>query len=125
MKPMRIGIPALACSLGAAGSKADDFADGYTAAHTGDYGKAYAFWRSAAEQGHAQAQFDLGLMYHAGLFVGTDESEAVIWYERAAESGYSPAQEYLAVADQEGWFGLRQDFVKSAYWYNRLKGGKP
>ena len=43
--------------------------------------------RQAAEQGDADAQFYLGVMYASGQGVPEDDAEAVKWYRRAAEQG--------------------------------------
>ena len=42
-------------------------------------------FRSAAEQGHANAQFNLGAMYHNAEGVQQDYAEAVRWLRKAAE----------------------------------------
>ncbi len=41
--------------------------------------------KEAAEQGKAEAQFDLGWMYQKGEDVPQDNATAVKWYRRAAE----------------------------------------
>jgi len=107
---------------GATAALADDYADGFLAASDGDYKVAYAKWHDLAEQGDANAQFNLGMMYHSGLQVPFNEQKAVYWYQRAAEGGNQLAQEYMAIGYQEGWFGLSRDEAKSHYWYQRLKG---
>ena len=112
----------IAISSGATAALADDYADGFSAASSGDYKAAYAKWHDLAEQGDANAQFNLGLMYHSGLQVAFDEQKAVYWYQRAAEGGNQLAQEYMAIGYQEGWFGLPHDAAKSHYWYQRLNG---
>ena len=56
-----------------------------------DGGLAAAF-RARAEQGDAQAQFDLGTFLEHGRGVERDPAEALAWYRRAAEQGYGPAQ---------------------------------
>ena len=38
-----------------------------------------------AEQGHAKAQYNLGLMYDKGKGVVQDHKEAAKWYTKAAE----------------------------------------
>ena len=48
--------------------------------------------RLAAEQGNANAQFNLGLMYANGEGVPEDDAEAVRWYRLAAEQGNANAQ---------------------------------
>jgi TPR repeat protein len=45
-----------------------------------------------AEQGHANAQFNLGLMYSNGEGVPEDDAEAVKWSRKAAEQGHANAQ---------------------------------
>ena len=41
--------------------------------------------RAAAEQGDAEAQFNLGVRYRDGTGVPQDDAEAVRWYRLAAE----------------------------------------
>ena len=48
-----------------------------------------------AEQGDAEAQSVLGLMYSLGLGVPQDSQEAVKWYRRAAEQGNAGVQSNL------------------------------
>ena len=50
-----------------------------------DYAAAVKWYRRAAEQGHASAQFNLGVMYDGGQGVLQDYAAAVKWYRRAAE----------------------------------------
>ena len=113
---------AIALSAGAPAALADSYAECFLAADSGNYDLAYAKWRELAEQGDANAEFNLGLMYHSGLHVAFNEQEAVRWYLRAAEGGNTLAQEYMAIGYQEGWFGLARDEAKSRYWYRRLDG---
>jgi len=58
-----------------------------------DYTQAAAWFRQAAEQGHAGAQFSLGLMYDNGWGVPEDDAEAAFWYRKAAEQGEVRAPE--------------------------------
>ena len=48
--------------------------------------------RLAAEQGDADAQYNLGVMYDNGAGVPENKAEAVKWYRLAAEQGYASAQ---------------------------------
>ena len=57
-----------------------------------DAAEAVTWFRRAAEQGHAGAQFTLGVMYAAGEGVPEDDVEAVAWFRRAAEQGSRPAR---------------------------------
>ena len=98
---------------------AHDYNDGLLAARAGDYNTAVMKWQPLALQGDAKAQFNMALMYHRGLGVGIDETIAVAWYKESAKNGYVKAQEFLAAAYQEGWFGLPQDQHKADYWFKR------
>lgn len=100
--------------------RADTYSEAFIAAENGNYRQAYALFTPLAEQGHAQAQFNLALMYHGGLGVKPNEREAVYWYQQAAANGSREAQEFLAVGYQEGWFGLPRDEKRAYYWLDRL-----
>ena len=57
-----------------------------------DYAEAVRWYRKAAEQGNANAQYNLGLMYEEGLGVAKDGAEAMRWFRKAAEQGYAKAK---------------------------------
>ena len=61
-----------------------------------DLKQAFAWYRKAAEQGLASAQFTLGVMYHNGLGIDQDEKTACEWYRQAAEQGHNKARNYHA-----------------------------
>ncbi len=61
----------------------------------GDYATAIRELRPLAEQGVAEAQFNLGIMYNNGHGVPQDYAKAVKWYRKAAEQGYAEAQHNL------------------------------
>src|SRR5947199_2117398 len=61
-----------------------------------DYVEAVRWYRLAAEQGNAEAQNDLGVMYLDGLGLREDAAEAAKWYRKAAEQGLAIAQFNLA-----------------------------
>ena len=52
-------------------------------------------WKPLAEQGDADAQFSLGVMYRVGQGVPQDDAEAVKWYRKAAKQGHANAQNHL------------------------------
>ena len=52
-----------------------------------DYAEAMHWYRKAAEQGNAIAQFNLGVMYSNGKGVKQDQTEAAKWYRLAAAQG--------------------------------------
>ena len=52
-----------------------------------DDAEAIRWYLKAAQQGHADAQNNLGLMYQNGKGVKQDDAEAIKWYLKAAEQG--------------------------------------
>ena len=80
-----------------------------------DYAEAAKWYRRAAEQGNAAAQYDLGVAYHNGQGVPQEYAEAVKWYRQAAEQGNSAAQYDLGVAYNNGQ-GVPRDYTLSYFW---------
>ena len=72
--------------------------------------------RRQAEQGDADAQVDLGNMYHDGDGVPYDSGEAVRWYRLAAEQGHVDAQWDLGVMYDNGRRVLKDD-AEAVRWY--------
>ena len=67
-----------------------------------EYEKAFQSWLSAAEQGHAKAQFYLGAMYAHGEGVVQNVEQAIAWYTQAAEQGSAWAQNSLGFHYERG-----------------------
>ena len=57
--------------------------------------EALRWFRRAAEEGHADAQYNLGYMYLNDRGVRRNLVEAVRWYRLAAEQGHADAQKAL------------------------------
>ena len=72
----------------------------------------------AAEQGDAEAQFNLGLMYDDGKGVPHDNTESVKWFRKAAEQGYAKAQHRLGFAYLIGQ-GVPKNDVEGVKWYRK------
>ena len=68
-----------------------------------------------AEQGDADAQFELGQMYDEGQDVPQDYKQALRWYRRAAEQEDADAQYNLGVMYAKGQGGPR-DYVQAHMW---------
>ena len=60
----------------------------------GDYETALREFRPLAEQGHAEAQLNLGIMYSLGLGVPKDHVQAYVWYTLAAGQGDDLAEKF-------------------------------
>jgi uncharacterized protein len=92
-----------------------DTASGMQAFRNKDYQTAYREWKAAAEGGHAEAQFDLGLLYAQGLGIKRDLAEAAAWYRKAAEQGNSAAEFALGQMYSRGW-GAPRDTTDAIRW---------
>ena len=75
------------------------------------------WYRLAADQGDAAAQFNLGVMYAKGAGVLKDDAEAVRWYRLAADQGDAIAQSNLGVMYATGR-GVLKDSVLAHMWSN-------
>jgi hypothetical protein len=72
--------------------------------------------RKAADQGRADAQFNLGLRYASGQGVPQDYTEAVRWYSKAADQGMASAQFNLGLKYANGE-GTPQDHAEAVKWF--------
>ena len=61
-----------------------------------DEKQAAVWYQKAAEQGHAEAQFALGLFYEDGRGVARDVQMALSWYRKAANQGHPIAKQKVA-----------------------------
>ncbi len=94
-----------------------DFEAGLEAYDRGTYATALTEFRPLAQQGHAWAQHNLGVMYSEGQGVPQDYAEAARWYRRAAEQGNAAAQFNLGNSHRDGR-GV-QDDAEAVRWYRR------
>jgi len=74
-------------------------------------------YHDSAENGEADAQYKLGLLYLTGNGALQDFAEAAKWLKRAAEQGYALAQYELGLIYRTG-YGLATDPVQSYMWLN-------
>jgi TPR repeat protein len=58
-----------------------------------NYAEVVKWFRMSAEQGHAEAQFLLGVMYREGEGVPQDFAEAQVWFNLAAAQGHRGAKQ--------------------------------
>ena len=76
--------------------------------------------RQAAEQGDAEAQYNLGFMYAEGRGVSKDEAEAVRWYRLGADQGFTVAQLELGLMlmlMSDAGEGVSKDEPELVRWY--------
>ncbi|MDP3333952.1 MAG: tetratricopeptide repeat protein [Methylococcaceae bacterium] len=76
--------------------------------------------RNAAEQGDAEAQFELGQMYKLGSGLEQDDEQALYWFSKAAEQGLPNAQYSLAEMYLNGCSGgLEPDDEQAVIWFRK------
>ena len=83
-----------------------------------DCSEAIRWWKKAADQGNAKAQYSLGNSYYDGEGVAVDQTEAVKWFRKAAEQGHAQAQFNLGYAYERGE-GVAKDQTEAVKWYRK------
>ena len=84
-------LPVLVLCLFAAASAWGDVKEGVAAYERKDYKTALNQFQPLAEQGNAEAQYHLGMMYATGKGVVQDYVEAAKWYRKAEEQNLRQA----------------------------------
>ncbi|MGO8882047.1 MAG: tetratricopeptide repeat protein [Desulfomonilaceae bacterium] len=85
---------------------------------TQDDAEALKWFRKAADQGSAEAQFNMGDMYQAGKGVTQDYVEAQKWFHKAADQGSAEAQVWIGAMYEKGK-GVAQDSAEALKWYRK------
>lgn len=98
-------------------ARAQNYEVGLVAYGAGDFQSAHENWLPIAQQGDADAQFNLGTMYEDGKWVTPNHAEAARWYHLAAAQGDAPAQFNLGVMYAAG-MGVSQNFAAAHMWYS-------
>ena len=91
-------------------------AKGYEFYEIGNYTEAVELWTKAAEQGHADAQINLGGCYAYGEGVEQSYTEAVKWFHKAANQGNASAQSNLGRCYYYG-YGVKQNKNIGVKWF--------
>ena len=110
-----LGLPWEQASLG------DRYYNGTDGADK-DFTLSAKWYRKAADQGHAMAQYNLGVMYSKGQGVEKDEVEAMKWYRKAADQGLADAQYNLGCMYHNGYDngqGMVQDQAEATSWFHK------
>jgi TPR repeat protein len=85
-----------------------------------DTTQAVSWFRKAADQGNADAQERLGLMYVYGADgLAKDDAQAVTWFRRAARQENAEAQAFLGFMYVRGQGGLTEDDAQAVFWYRK------
>lgn len=83
-----------------------------------DYANTFYWEQKLANQGHAVAQYNLGVMYDKGYGVRQDYAKAVEWYTKSANQGDAQAQNNLGVMYHNGQ-GVRQNYRTAKEWFGK------
>ena len=81
-----------------------------------NYGEVFKWYRLAANQGNADAQFSLGEMYAEGRGVPQDQAEAAKWYRKAADQGDAKAQYSLGI---HYFVSAPPNYAEALKWYRK------
>lgn len=95
------------------------FLSGYTTFVVAEDNYSIAELQMLAEKGNSGAQYMLGHMYdegHNGL--PKDSKKAILWYTKAAKSGFIAAQSMLGLIYETG-IGAPKDYKQAVYWYTK------
>ena len=87
-----------------------------------DDGEGLRWFKAAADQGHADAQYDLGTMYETGQGTEADLPLAVYYYKLAAQQGVVKAQYRLGILLTKGP-DIEGDRVSAYKWFWRCHAG--
>lgn len=95
---------------------------GLAAAKQKDDRTAFGHFKTAAEQGDAEAQYRLSRCYSEGKGVDIDEGKAFEWAMKAAESGDAKAQCVVGLAYLKG-SGIPEDIGEGKNWGRKAING--
>jgi len=85
-----------------------------------NYSEALKWFQKAAEQGHAGAQYGLGIMYFGGRGVPKQYAKALKWLQNPAEQGHLTAQYLLGLIHFRGHNGVRQNYPEALKWFQKV-----
>ena len=77
-----------------------------------------AWFHKEADQGYAEAQFALALMYSDGQGVPKDLAEAAAWLRKSADQGFASAEFNMGVLCVVGT-GVPRDLAQGVQWYRK------
>jgi TPR repeat protein len=84
----------------------------------GDYEAAVTSHLLAAELGHVESQYVLGISYYRGEGVEIDLEQSAYWYEQAANQEHADAQNALGTMYEKGE-GVPANQFTADYWFNK------
>lgn len=116
MKNLIFTLILLISSLASAFTWADDLSDGLEAYQLKKYDLARALLNPLAEQGEAEAQFHMGLLYQNGLGVNKSDEITFTYFRKAALQSHLVAQLSLGMMYKAEGGYLPQNYELAFYW---------
>jgi TPR repeat protein len=117
----------LLTSVGCSDHRKEDAAaltEGIAAFSKGDYGTALNKFKPLADQGNAEAQYNLGVMYRQGKGVPADDQKAIeLWTKAADEGNNATAQFSLGLMYRQGKGVPANDKQAVSYWNKAAERG--
>jgi len=104
-------------SSAAVSTQAEDLEDAVEAMRTGDFAEAYCIMRPLAEDGDADAQYNIGWMYLNGYGLRINDSLALEWWKKASEQGHSDASFSIGMLYSLGEGEVLKDSDKAIDYY--------
>ena len=87
------------------------------AMRAGNYAIAYCIWQPQARAGDANAQYNIGWLYHNGYGLAVDDQQALYWWQQATEQNHIDARFALASLYTQGGRGVPSDLDKAIPLY--------
>ena len=81
------------------------------------HSNAFRFLETAANAGHAEGQYYLGLSYQNGIGTPADIKQALHWFHKAAEQNHVHAQCRIGILYNEGEYGIERDPEIAVQWF--------
>lgn len=94
-----------------------DIDDAVHAMREGNFAEAYCILRSYAEDGDAEAQYNIGWMYLNGYGLAINDSLALEWWQRASDQGYVDATFSMAMLYSLGDGEVKKDMDRAIDLY--------
>ena len=98
---------------------AGDVSDAINAMKAGNYAEAYCVLKPYAEDGDADAQYNIGWMYLNGYGLMMNDKLALEWWQRAADQGHIDATFSIAMLYSLGEGQVETDMDKAVEYYLR------
>ena len=98
------------------GVRANAFDEAITAYDQKNYDQAFQQFTVLAKQGHAKAQYNLGLLYAQGIGTSKNLRQALYWYKQAAQQKHINAMYNIGYLYQHSKKPV-QDYKAAMQWY--------